>query len=91
MRPGVWKIVRNGKAFGLVFSSPDTWSTDPFEAAYSPSYGIELPAPGLALSRTGSLSPLAIAVMPESAMPPDPVRWLAGVVLGRFPVPGFKA
>lgn len=91
VRPGVWKIVRNGKAFGLVFSSPDTWSTDPFEAAYSPSYGIELPAPGLALSRTGSLSPLAIAVMPESAMPPDPVRWLAGVVLGRFPVPGFKA
>ncbi len=89
-KPGVWRIIRDGKAFGFVISAPENWSADPFEAVYSPSYGVKQPAPGLAVSRTGTLSPLAVAIMPASAMPPDPVRWLAGVVLGRFPVPGFK-
>lgn len=88
---GVWRIKRGGKIFAMVASDPADWQASVGEAGFSPSYGVIQPAPSLTLSRTGLLTPLAVALMPVSAMPPDPVRWLGNVVAGRFPVPGFKA
>ncbi|MBO6520039.1 MAG: alginate lyase family protein [Rhodospirillales bacterium] len=87
---GVWKLTRNGKKFGFIISAPEAWAATPVEAEYSPSYGVKQSVRGLVLSCSGTLCPVAVAIMPESALPPDPVRWLSGVVDGRFPVPGFK-
>lgn len=88
---GVWQIKRGEKSFAMVISDPVEWQATPDEAEFSPSYGLVETVASLSLSRTGPLLPLAVAFMPESALPPDPVRWLGKVVAGRFPVPGFKA
>ncbi len=88
---GVWRITNQEKSFGLVISSPENWTANAVDAEYSPSYGVKQHVQGLVLSRSGELCPVAMAIMPESAMPPDPVRWLSNVVMGRFPVPGFKS
>lgn len=88
---GVWRITNQEKSFGLVISSPESWTANSVDAEYSPSYGVKQHVQGLVLSHSGELCPVAMAIMPESAMPPDPVRWLSNVVMGRFPVPGFKS
>lgn len=88
--PGVWHITSDGKSFSMVASSPDDWEGKIGEGFYSPSYGIRQKTTSLTFSRTGSLKPLAIALMTTDRLPPDPVYWLKRVVSGRFPVPGFK-
>lgn len=87
---GIWKLTRNGKKFGFVVSAPETWTASPVAAEYSASYGVKQSVQGLVLNCSGTLRPVAVAIMPESALPPDPVRWLRNLVAGRFPVPGFK-
>ncbi|WNK01357.1 alginate lyase family protein [Thalassospiraceae bacterium LMO-JJ14] len=87
---GTWRIERQGQCFLLAISAPDTWTAATGITEYSPSYGVRQPAPSLTFSRTGSLKPLALAVMAEAESPPDTVRWLGSVLQGRFPVPGFK-
>lgn len=91
VQSGVWKIARAEKTFTLVISAPEEWGAEMGNAEYSPSYGVKKTVAGLTFSRSGSLEPLAMAIMPESATPPDPVRWLGKIVRGRFPVPGFKS
>lgn len=87
---GVWKITAENRTFGLVVSAPESWSATPVTSEFSPSYGVKQLVEGLVFRRQGGLSPIAIAIMPETALPPDPVRWLSSVVRGRFPVPGFR-
>lgn len=88
---GVWRLKGGDASFLLVISSPDDWHSALMSAEYSPSYGVKVPVSGLAVERQGSLRPLALALVPERTAPPDPVRWLAGVVDKRFPVPGLGA
>lgn len=91
VNPGVWRLAAGTASFLLIASAPEEWTGSIGTAAYSPSYGIKEPVAALVFERAGPLRPLALAIVPESGAPPDPVRWLDGVVRGRFPVPGLKA
>ncbi len=89
-RPGVWRLdPAEGPAFLMVVAGGD-WQASEEDGEFSPSYGVKVPTRVIAFSRQGPLLPLALVVMPETGAPPDPVRWLEGVVAGRFPVPGLK-
>lgn len=89
--PGLWHMSKSGQHFSLVVSAPDDWAANIGETPYSAGYGVSETVATLTFSRSGPLTPLAVAMMPERALPPDPVRWLGKVVAGRFPVPGFKS
>jgi len=87
---GIWRITTGGETFALAISDTSAWSAHIDETPYSSAYGIQEKAPRLVFKHSGPLAPLALALMAESGMPPDPVRWLGKLVQGRFPVPGFK-
>tara|TARA_R110000787_G_scaffold23762_2_gene67594 strand:+ start:8176 stop:10257 length:2082 start_codon:yes stop_codon:yes gene_type:complete len=90
IRAGVWRLQSSDSRFLMINAYADSWQAKLENGEVSPAYGIEVETQMLAFRRNGPLQPLVLAIIPEHGAPPDPVRWLEGVVKGCFPIPGLN-
>ncbi|MCK9294002.1 MAG: heparinase II/III family protein [Desulfobulbaceae bacterium] len=62
--------------FLLAWQGDAAWKLNIGDGWVSPSYGVRYPIVRLDFVRTGTLSPLAVVMMPEKNVPPDIDDWL---------------
>lgn len=82
-----WRLIADGREFLMVWRATEPWQAAVRGSWWSPSYGVKHPARALEFTREGALATLAVAILPASQAPDDPVAWLGDQVARLLPPP----
>lgn len=74
------RVKADGRDFLLAWQGDAAWELNIGEGWLSPSYGVKHPIVRLEFVRTGKLSPLTVALMPEQNVPADIGDWMQSML-----------